>query len=220
MAYNSEIHHRRSIRLKNYDYSQAGLYFVTICVQDRICLFGNIEDGEMRLNEYGKIIFDEWQNTPNVRQNIKLHEFVVMPNHIHGIIEITHKIGGDTPIENPDVQCRGVLHTPSLHTPSLHTPDMNLQNDNQGVCVENQGVCVENQGVCNTPLRSPSNTVGAVIRGFKSAVTKKLNELGFTHSIWQRDMWEHIIRDSDNYNHIADYILNNPKNWKTDKFYC
>jgi hypothetical protein len=78
MHYNPDIHHRRSIRLKRYDYSLAGLYFVTICVQNRPCLFGKITDNEMILNEYGRIAYNEWFKTPNIRSNIQLDVFIVM----------------------------------------------------------------------------------------------------------------------------------------------
>jgi REP element-mobilizing transposase RayT len=90
MPYDPTRHHRRSIRLKGYDYSQAGAYFITICTQDRAGLFGEIVDGEMRLNEYGQIVRDEWFHTAVVRPCVVLYpdEFVVMPNHVHGIIWI------------------------------------------------------------------------------------------------------------------------------------
>ena len=91
MRYNPQKHQRRSIRLKGYDYSQAGLYFITICCQDRANLFGEIEHGEMRLNKFGEIAYNEWLNTENVRDNCRIHEFIIMPNHIHGIIEIILK---------------------------------------------------------------------------------------------------------------------------------
>ena len=91
MPYNPQKHHRRSIRLKGYDYAQAGLYFITICCQDRANLFGAIENGEMILNEYGQIAFEEWANTENIRDNCRIHEYIIMPNHIHGIIEIIFK---------------------------------------------------------------------------------------------------------------------------------
>ncbi|MDR2907260.1 MAG: transposase, partial [Bacteroidales bacterium] len=129
IKYNPNLHHRRSVRLRRYDYSQAGLYFVTICTQDRKCLFGEIINGQVRLNEYGQMAYDEWLKTPTIRPNVQLGEFVVMPDHIHGIIAITENIG---------FHGRGVLHTPLLE---------NATNDIEGVC--------------NTPLRSPSQTVGA-----------------------------------------------------------
>jgi hypothetical protein len=88
MSYNPEIHKRKSIRLKGYDYAQAGLYFITICVQNRECLFGHIENDEMILNDAGKMVQHEWEILPERFQNMELHEFVVMPNHFHGILEI------------------------------------------------------------------------------------------------------------------------------------
>lgn len=91
MAYNPNIHHRKSIRLKRYDYAQAGLYFITICCQNRIHLFGYIENGEMIWNKFGKIARSEWQKTEQIRDNCRIHEFIIMPNHIHGIIEIIFK---------------------------------------------------------------------------------------------------------------------------------
>lgn len=81
---------RQSIRFCGYDYSQEGLQFVTICVKDKVCLFGNIVDDEMVLNDAGRIAYQEWLNTKILRKNVRLDEFVIMPNHIHGIIEITY----------------------------------------------------------------------------------------------------------------------------------
>jgi len=88
VKYDPDIHHRQSIRLKNYDYSQAGAYFVTICTQNKECLFGEIEVGKMSLNEYGQITTKCWHDLPNHYPHIELDEFVVMPNHTHGIIVI------------------------------------------------------------------------------------------------------------------------------------
>src|SRR6478609_5921164 len=97
--YDPTKHHRHSIRLKEYDYSQAGLYFLTLCCQNRAHLFGKIIDGKMILNSYGQIAYDEWTNAPQIRPNIELGEFVIMPNHMHGIIQISR---------------RGELHSPPL----------------------------------------------------------------------------------------------------------
>lgn len=88
MPYNPNKHKRRSIRLKGYDYSQAGLYFITICVKDRECLFGKIEHDEMMLNKLGNIANNFWMEIPKHYPQVELHEHVVMPNHLHGIIEI------------------------------------------------------------------------------------------------------------------------------------
>lgn len=86
MKYNPEKHHRRSIRLKGYDYSQAGAYFVTICTQNRACLFGEVVGGDLRLNDAGTIARQCWLEIPIHFPNTELDEFVIMPNHVHGII--------------------------------------------------------------------------------------------------------------------------------------
>ncbi len=207
------FHHRRSIRLKGYDYSADGLYFITICTKDKNHYFGRVIDGKMILNERGQIVNNEWLNTINVRKDeVILHDYIVMPNHFHAIVEI----------------CRGgVSHTPQLHThpshtPPLHTPDDGLTSNN-GVCdttnngacdTTNNGACdAKDRGVCDTPLRSPSKTLGAIVRGFKSAVTK---QIGFP--IWQRNYHEHIIRNTNAFTKISNYIRNNPAQWHTDMF--
>ncbi|BER91780.1 MAG: REP-associated tyrosine transposase [Candidatus Atribacteria bacterium] len=97
MRYHPDIHHRRSIRLKDYDYSQAGAYFITICTKNRECLFGSIVNGEMLLSAWGVIVKNEWLRTSIIRPNIVVDEFVLMPNHLHGILVIV------------DTDCRGTL---------------------------------------------------------------------------------------------------------------
>ena len=169
---NNQHHNRRSIRLKGYDYSQAGVYFVTICTQNRQCLFGDIVDGAMVLNNVGRIVENEWVKTERFRQNIKCDRFVVMPNHFHGIVEITESR-------------RGVLQ---------YTP---------------------------TTMQSPSQTIGAIVRGFKSAVTKQINMIRQTPGtkLWQRNYYEHIIRNKNDYNRIYEYIENNPLKWALDSLH-
>src|SRR5690606_29037173 len=187
--YNPKKHHRKSIRLVGYDYSQAGLYFVTICCKDKICRFGQIKNGTMVLNEYGQIAHDEWVKTAQIRPNVQLHEFVVMPNHIHGIIQLLD-IG------------RGELHSPNtneLHSPNikeLHSPNTNTLHspDNNELHLYDEN----NWGVCKTPLRGPSQTIGAIVRGYKSSVTKQINLMcAFDAPIklWQRNYYDHIIRN-------------------------
>lgn len=100
MKYNPAIHHRRSIRLKGYNYSQAGLYFITICTQNRVCLFGFIENCEMVLNGAGNHAIKCWLAIPKHYPNTRFHEYIVMPNHIHGIIEITVGANNHSPLPN------------------------------------------------------------------------------------------------------------------------
>ena len=198
MKYNPLIHNRRSVRLSGYDYSQEGAYFITICADGGQYLFGDIETEKMVLNEMGQIAYDEWLKTPELRPYVSLDVFVIMPNHMHGIILL-----------NDDINGRGVLHTPS---PDMPSADKTI---------------IANEGICNTPLqnwpspnfRSPSKNIGAIVRGYKSAVTKQINLLDDMGTVWQRNYHEHIIRDEKSYMKISNYIINNPKNWKEDKFY-
>ncbi|MDN3512774.1 MAG: transposase [Candidatus Brocadia sp.] len=88
MTYNPDKHRRRSIRLKEYDYSRAGAYFITICTYNKECIWGNVTNSEMQLNEYGVIVENEWVKTAEIRSNILMDKYMVMPNHVHGIIII------------------------------------------------------------------------------------------------------------------------------------
>jgi len=178
---------RRSIRLKDYDYSQAGAYFITICAHNRQKLFGEIENGEMRLNEFGEIVQEEWLKTPAMRPNIEIDEFVIMPNHFHGILIInTHDV------TTVGARCIVPLQGNSPHVPS-----------------------VERFG------KPTSNSVPTIIRGIKSAITKRVNVIrnspGFP--VLQRNYYEHVIRDDDDLKRIREYIINNPANWETDDNY-
>jgi putative transposase len=198
-------HNRRSIRLRGYDYSLSGIYFITICTHDRACLFGGIHHGKMILNEEGQIAFNEWYKTFELRKNMEPDVFMVMPNHIHGIVVIT-------PYE--ENACRGVLHTPHSHNmpASHHTSPVKQKVSAQNNKTNN------NQGVCNTPLRSPSANIGAMVRGYKSSVTKQINQFyhcnGF--AVWQRNYYDHIIRDAASYFKISNYIKHNPETWEDD----
>ena len=89
MSYNPDIHHRRSIRLREFDYRSAGAYYVTVCAFQRECLFGEVVDGEMRLNTSGMALDTCWRAITNHSPNVQLDEFVIMPNHFHGILDIT-----------------------------------------------------------------------------------------------------------------------------------
>lgn len=182
LRYNPDAHHRLSIRLSGYDYAQEGAYFITLCTHNHLCLFGIIVDGEMHLNEYGEIVRNLWLETPAIRPNVELSEWVIMPNHFHAVLTITRR----------GVVRRGVLqYAPTTNTNARKT------------------------------LQSPSQTIGAIVRGFKSAVTKRINEIRATPGVpvWQRNYWEHVIRDEKSYHDIATYIINNPTKWEMDKLY-
>lgn len=202
--FNPRIHHRKSIRLKGYDYAQAGLYFITICCQDRICRFGHIENRQMVLNESGRIANDEWMKTPEIRPNVKLHEFVVMPNHMHGIIQILYP-GTGTGVSHLRDDGRGEPHTHDDDSPDDGRGEFNSPHN-----------------VSPVPPRGTSQTVGAIVRGYKSAVTKQINMLGMIDGpkkLWQRNYYERIIWNEKSYQRISKYIIDNPAKWADDKFY-
>jgi len=168
--------HRKNIRLEDYDYASPGHYFVTIISHERKNIFGEIIDGEMNLNQAGKIVEQTWRDIPKHFPNTSCEIFVVMPNHIHGIINII------------DDEIVGARHKVSRNEDSAEPLQMEIQ-----------------------PL-------GVIVRSFKSAVTKSAHDLELFDGvkIWQRNYYEHIIRDEDDYQQIADYIAANPINWEYD----
>ena len=192
--YNPEIHHRHSVRLQDYDYSLEGLYFITVCAQDKKCLFGKITDGKMELNEAGQIVESELIKTPQVRPNMVIHEHIIMPNHIHFIIQITHRRGGLNPPDNAN----------ATNPTNDETNIVNVLGNAQTGCI---------QGGFNPPVQC-ANTIGSMVRGFKSAVTKRIG-----HPVFLRNYFEHIIRNQHSYEEISDYILTNPLRWEKDQLY-
>ncbi len=171
---------RQSIRLSGYNYESSGYYFVTICTTKHKSLFGDIVNGKMILNQEGEIVSINWLKTLKIRKNVKLEEWVIMPNHIHGILIINN-----------------------------HN---NILNDNDK--------CFYKYSNVKKMFKSPSNTIGSIIRGFKSSVTKEVRQLYDRPQmkIWQRNYHDHIIRNENEYYKISSYIRNNPQNWKHDCF--
>jgi REP element-mobilizing transposase RayT len=177
-----DIHHRRSLRLKGYDYSQAGAYFVTICSRSRECILGCVDDGEMRLNNAGCMVQVVWDDIPSHYAGIDTDAFIIMPNHIHAIIVIV----GAAPCGRPDSddgQARGPAPTG------------------------------------NTTL-----SLADVVHRFKTMTTKRyadgVKQIGwpaFSGHLWQRNYYEHVIRDEDDLNRIRQYVMDNPARWAEDE---
>ena len=178
--YNSDTHCRRSIRLPGYDYSRAGAYFVTICAHEQECLFGDIVEGEMRLNYFGRIVMAEWIRAGELRAEVKTGEYVVMPNHFHGIVMITEDMA-----------------------PSV-------------------GMCDGVGAIHELPLRSRQQrrkmALPKIVGRFKMISAKRINIHRDTPgvSVWQRNYYEHVIRDDADYARIAEYIADNPRRWMED----
>ena len=227
--YNPNIHHRKSIRLKGYDYSQAGLYFITICCQNRIYRFGQIENGAMQLNDAGKLIETEWLNLKIRFPNINLHEYVVMPNHFHAILEIT--VGATlvvaqnniTVAQNNNTVAQNNRQPPSVQLGQPHYVQLGQPQSIQ--TGQPQSIQTgQPQGIA--PTGATNKTVGDILDAYKSITTveyirgvKTLGWQPFDGKLWQRNYHEHIIRNEQSFQRISDYIINNPAKWTDDKFY-
>ena len=303
MNFNPDVHHRRSIRLKNYDYSQKGLYFITICTHGHQCLFGKIdwvypvgagskpapkgqpriqfpsnraklekpglqsraglepspteparieitrrnpihtELAGMRLNDFGRIVQYTWFDLVNHVDNIKLHEFIVMPNHVHGIIEIV-KCGQI--IKNNSPKSVGTGYKPALE---YLQPGHNYGNGRE--MESKTRVNLEQPGLPtgaglepaptkpvrteSTPIRSgdslhakskPNHQIktkplSEIVRQLKTFSARCINQLRKTpgNPVWQRNYYEHVIRNESAHCKISEYILNNPRSWPEDRYY-
>lgn len=217
MSYNPNIHHRKTIRLKGYDYTQAGWYFITICVQNRECLFGDIRRGEpmfsskttpqtntapppeMILNDAGKMVQKWYYELENKFADIRCHEMIIMPNHFHCIIEnVGQTVGADLRV----------------------CPNTNIADDNVLGEHETNILGEQENNILGEHIGSPLHRV---VQWFKTMTTneyirgvKTLGWKPFDGKLWQRNYWEHIIRNENEYNRIAEYIINNPQNWGND----
>jgi len=214
---------RKSQRLANYDYSQNGLYFITTCTKDRQELLGEIKDRRMVLNESGEIVKKNLIDIHNYFENIFLDEFVIMPNHIHAIIEINQNTVGVRFIEpggnliTTDFDTSGSndlgfdefgFDAPGFIAPGFdnpNTPGFDKSNPYR-------------KEIKNNPMLMNKTTLGKIVRHFKAKSTneirKQLNPITFS---WQRNYYDHIIRNDESLNKIREYIITNPERWERDR---
>jgi len=190
MKHGTGKHHRRSIRMPGYDYSQPGAYFVTICTQGRECLF---HDPVLR-----SVVETHWQAIPGHASHIALDAWVVMPNHLHGIIVITHRY--------PLV---GASHSPA-RAPTTETVGPDGMPPFKGHHARN-----------DSPLQqhgAPPGSLGAIVGNFKSVTGRCINRIRHTPGVrvWQRNYYEHVVRNERALQRIREYILNNPARWDVD----
>ena len=224
MKFNIDRHHRKSIRLKNYDYSSEWLYFITISVNNKLCLFWEIENKKNNIFESWKMIEKYWLDLEKEYSNIKLYDYVIMPNHFHWIIEIKNKnqkcdckICRDTPCGYPDWQ---------IYFPNTNQYSYNMQKNY--FLLDDKDINKPWISIKDTHKGCPYNryTISNIIWWFKSKTTdeyikwvynKKYKV--FDKRLWQKGFYENIIRDEKWYIKIRDYIINNPYNWQEDRFY-
>ncbi len=180
-----------SARLQSWDYGSNGMYFITICTGGRRRFFGEIVKGKMMLSHVGILADVLWYEIKNHGKNVELAEFVVMPNHIHGILILDnlHHLGRDKAY---------LVSTTNNVTNTTNAKTNPIGRDR-----------FQNQG---------KNTISSIVGGYKSAVTKHAHRLGFDF-YWQSRFHDHIIRNEQSYLQIAEYVINNPRNWRDDCFY-
>ena len=196
MYYNPNKHHRRSIRLPGYDYAQPGAYFVTINTYRRELLFGDVVNGEMQLNVYGRVAATFWERIPHHFPHVRLDGWVVMPDHIHGIIVIVECEAA------PDIGSEARL---------LTFPASLGRQDSVGAASPGR----------NVPSGPASGSLGAIVGNYKSITTRRVNKIRHTPgvSIWQRNYYEHIIRNESELHRIRAYIAGNPAKWVKGRYY-
>ena len=192
--FDPQKHHRRSIRLKDYDYSQEGAYYVTIVTLQRVFLFGEIVNKEMYLSAYGEIVQKWWEEIPVHFSNVETGAFVIMPNHVHGIIYIFE-------------ERRGTVSVP--------------KDDGENIISQNNDMSGENLGGETPPLQMFNGipTLGQIVAYFKYQSTKEMNKADNTGTVtkfWQRNYYEHIIRNEKDLQNKTDYIEANPRMWDED----
>ncbi len=193
MPYDPEKHHRRSIRLSGYDYTSAGMYFVTICTAGRVCVFGDIVDEGVRLSRWGRIAARYWRAIPDHFPAVDLDAFVIMPNHVHGIMVINKADGG----------CR-ITDVCNAH---------GAQNPRDAAALEPSNLTTH--GV-------PPRSLSAIVRSYKAGVTREINRQRHTPGtrFWQRNYSEHVVRNREDYERVYTYAVSNPGLWLEDRLYA
>ena len=214
--YNANFHHRKSMRLKGYDYSKSGCYAITLCIQDRECLLGKIESQLMILNDAGEMVVKWYAELNNKFPEIKCHEMVVMPNHFHCILQID---GNDTDIP-PDNRAYWRL--------DKYESDAHAGAPLRGRPIPNPQT-IDNPYPDNQSHYGPDNkkyhaTISDIVDWFKTMTTNEyirgVKNLGwkcFDGKLWQRNYWDNIVRSDESLDRFADYILHNPERWEEDQ---
>ena len=197
-----EMNHRRSMRLRDYDYSQDGAYFVTICTWNRECLLGEIVHGVMDLSEIGKIVREFWFEIQKHFGNIQLDAFTIMPNHLHGIMVLS------------DDLCRGEVSSPCLKIEEIKPGETGGDTPPIWKTGKTKNI---GKGGDTPPLRK--GTLGQMLGYFKYQTTKQINLSRNTPGIpiWQRNYYDHVIRNEKELTETREYIINNPLRWALDK---
>jgi putative transposase len=206
-------HHRRSIRLQNWDYTSPGIYFITMRVETNSVHFGQKISGKLKLNDFGKIVAASWLDIPNHYENVELGEWIVMPDHFHGIIVIKENI-----TEKRDKVSRtnsvGAIPVKAIHeSPQLEEPESPQPNEPESPqLISLQQIKPSNTDFIEYRNKRRKMLLSKIIGRFKMVSAKHINmKLHSSGRIWQRDYFEHIVRDKYSLARIRNYIKTNPE---------
>jgi len=202
----------KSARLQNHDYQSDGFYFITICTLNREHFFGNIPDNIMEFSPIGEIAFQYWRDIPNHNPNAIIDEFIIMPNHIHGIIQIKIPPVQTQHLASPDVQAQ---HLASPKTQTQHFAPTDTQTPAPPISqTQNANHTIETQNVASLRYGPQSNNIPSIVRGYKAGVKKyaTMNKINFA---WQPRYYDRVIRNENELNRIRKYIINNPRKWNS-----
>ena len=206
-----KISKRRSIRLKAYDYSKPGFYYITICSRNLEILFGEIRRDVMYPSAGGQFIIECWNSIPKHYPQIKLHAFTLMPNHVHGILEI---IELDAPNQ---------IKSFGFFKPTVEgfgrAQDVEPLPNSQLLGFQERNNLKSGPKRRNKFQHIIPGSLGAIVRGFEIGVTKWFRQNTNVQDVWQRNFYDSIIRSQAGYLRVTMYINNNQKNWTRDRFY-
>lgn len=209
-----------STRLPGWNYGDDGHYFVTICTKDRVEYFGdvlmdNAGEWSVALTDVGKIVRDELLQTPKIRPNVKLDEWVIMPNHVHAIIVIENERGAT----HGDVShCRDALHASHKNHGTSTYGGVEGDACGDGEYRDARSASLQEGDVAYKNVFGPQrNNLASIVRGFKSASQSQIKKQFGLNTIWQTRYYDRIIRNERALNAVRHYIIENPKNWQRDR---
>lgn len=208
MKYDPDKHQRRSMRLPSYNYAAPGADFVTICAYGGACLFGEVVDGAMSLGDYGRVVATMWQRIPRHFPHVGLDEWVVMPNHVHGIIVILGAPGTGDAFPGGRSREEGV--TPDESTAAT-------EGDYEECIAPTSGS--SGAPTSGLPGALTRGSLGAIVGNFKSVTARRINRMRKTPGapVWQRNYYDRVIHDDEVLQEIRRYILENPRKWELDR---
>ncbi|MBK6342583.1 MAG: hypothetical protein IPF41_08355 [Flavobacteriales bacterium] len=213
----ADLPQRATIRWQGYDYANVGAYYLTLCTQDRSHRFGRIVDGVMHPSPIGEWAQRCWDAIPEHMPHVDVGEFVVMPNHVHGIVIIRQRL-----VDVDGVRARH--DAPDTTTNAPNTTAWNVPGIHDAADPPPHDPRARHDAPLRDPRKPPGiphGALGQIVASYKSAVTRMAYRDGLLPNgtpVWQRNYWDRVIRDDGEYERIAKYIRDNPANWKGDRF--